>query len=164
MIDCADEALEIMTQRNRIAPGSAYDDSALGVQDQFAVGRVRHDVMPDVVHRIGQPGDARAEHTLGFLDMHQPLFEIDRHDVVVEFGVGQGLVDVVKIDALGCVIYFDRLQTGDVTYEGGSRETAEGQNRVPTGRRNVSHIDRVTVGRRRSRYREAAHRYPERYP
>jgi hypothetical protein len=40
--------------------------------------------------------------------------------------MGQGLVDVIEIDALGCVVYFDRLQTGDVTYERGSREAADG--------------------------------------
>ena len=54
--------------------------------------------------------------------------------VVVEFGVRQGLVDVVEVHALGCVVSLNRLQTGDVTKEGGSRETAEHQYRVLPGR------------------------------
>ena len=58
---------------------------------------------------------SRAEHSLGFRDMHEALFESDRNDKVIVLGVGQGFIYVIELDTLGRIIYFDRLQTGDVT-------------------------------------------------
>ena len=42
----------------------------------------------------------------------------------------QGLVDVKELDTFRCVIVMDRLQTGDVTQKGWSRETTKHQHRV----------------------------------
>jgi hypothetical protein len=64
--------------------------------------------------------------------MHQSFFYGYRGDVIVVFGMCEGFIDVIKHHASGAVISFDRLQTGDVTQKGGSRETAECQYRVVT--------------------------------
>jgi hypothetical protein len=45
-------------------------------------------------------------------------------------GVGEGLVDVEKADALRSVISLDRLQPGDVTQKGSSGQTTQDQHRV----------------------------------
>jgi hypothetical protein len=44
--------------------------------------------------------------------------------------MSQCLVDVIELDALGCIVAMNRLQTGDVTEEGRSCETAEDENGV----------------------------------
>ena len=71
--------------------------------------------MVDVIHGVGKPRDARTEPALSFSDVHQALIEIIWTDVVIEFRVRERLINIVKLDAFGCVIDFDRLQTGDVT-------------------------------------------------
>ena len=46
--------------------------------------------------------------------------------------MSQGFVDVVELDAFGSIICVYRLQTGDVSEEWRSCETAENQHRIAT--------------------------------
>jgi len=58
--------------------------------------------------------------------------------------VCEGLVDVIEHHALGGVISFDGLQTGDVGKKGGSREAAQGHHRV-VALGQLSQSNRITL-------------------
>lgn len=59
--------------------------------------------------------------------MQQSLVQGEWLNVAIGFRMGECFVDVVELDALGCKISLDRLQTGDVTEKWRSGEAAEYQ-------------------------------------
>ncbi len=95
------------------------------IDDEFGVVTVTEGVLELVIHRVADPGDLRAEHSLGLLDMKETLFQCERIDITFALRVRQGLVDVVKLDVLFGVVVVDRLQPGDVAAERWSGQAAE---------------------------------------
>lgn len=62
--------------------------------------------------------------------MQQSLFQSKRRDIAIRLRMSQRLVDVIELDALGCIVVMNRLQTGDVAEERWSRQAAEDEDRV----------------------------------
>lgn len=86
-----------------------------------------------VRHCICKPWDFRIELPAGRSDMFEPLLDCYGLDESVAFGMGEGFVNIVEIQFLTLlpVVMMDSLQTGDITKEGGSCQTAEDNHRMP---------------------------------
>ena len=65
--------------------------------------------------------------------MFEPLLDRYGLDESVAFRMGKGFVNIVEIQFLTLllVVMMDSLQTGDITKEGGSCQTAEDKHRMP---------------------------------
>ncbi len=64
--------------------------------------------------------------------MQQTFFEREWRDVTVGFGMSEGFVDVIKLDAFGGVIAVDRFQTGNFIEKWGSCQAAKYEDRIVT--------------------------------
>ena len=86
-----------------------------------------------VRHGVCKPRDFRIELPAGCRDMLESLLDCYGLDESVTFRMGKGFVDVVEIQFLTLllVVMMNSLQTGDVTEEGGSCQTAEDDYRMP---------------------------------
>lgn len=76
--------------------------------------------------------------------MQQPLFQIEWLHVSVVLGMGQGLVNVKELHAFGAKIADERLQTGDVSEERWSGQTAEDNHRVLTFQ--LTQVEGLSIG------------------
>ncbi|MAS92333.1 MAG: hypothetical protein CMO55_03985 [Verrucomicrobiales bacterium] len=73
-----------------------------------------------ILHRVRNPRNLRAQLLLGCRNMGQTLFQRNRLHIPVVLGMSEGFVDVEKLNVV-FVVNVDRLQTGDVSNERGSR-------------------------------------------
>ncbi len=80
-----------------------------------------------VVHRVAQPRNGRPQSALGLFDVKQAFFECKRSDVVAAatFRMSERFVDEVDGNVSGTEVPMYRLQTGDVSDEGGSGQAPE---------------------------------------
>ena len=90
-------------------------------------------MLETVRHGVCKPWDFRIEPLAGCRDMLEPLLDRYGLDESVAFRMGKGFVNIVKIQLLTLrpVVMMDSLQTGDITKEGGSCQTAEDNHRMP---------------------------------
>ena len=128
----SDQSLEVLSQRGRVAPRASLQNAPVRVDDELGVRHVAERVLQLVGHRVGDPRNAGPELPFRLRNVHQPFFQRERVDVVVELGVGELLVQVEELDAFWRVVAFDRLHPGDVGEKRRSSETAENEHREST--------------------------------
>ena len=128
-----DELFQVSSQGFRITPASGDQNPAFRGNDKFRVGPIAKRMLEIVRHGICKPWDFRIELPAGRSDMFEPLLDRYGLDESVAFRMGEGFVNIVEIQFLTLlpVVMMDSLQTGDITKEGGSCQTAEDNHRMP---------------------------------
>ena len=140
-LDRPHQTLEVTPERFRIAPHPLDRHPAIRVDDELRVGSIPEGVLEVVLHGVCDPRNLGAERSLRLGDVHESLFERERCCVGVEVRMRERFIDVVEPNALRRVVAITRLQTGDVSKAGRSREAAKDEDRVvPVKARQIERI------------------------
>ncbi len=130
MGDLADKLGQVLSQCRRVTPLPSDNNLSIRIDHEFGIWPITQRMLEVILHRVADPGELRVEYSLGFGDVHQPLFQIEGRDVSIGFRMGERLVDVKELHASGSIVALDRLQTENVIQVWRSGETIKHQHAV----------------------------------